>query len=100
MYKVPKQFVEPEEVKEFHRDSEKLGMLYDQDGWYITKEWCLKFKEHFNKNLVLAEGGDPWAQYNIGNMYFGGYLYSSQEAYEKNYEADLIEGSKWLEKAW
>jgi len=99
MYKAPIQFSEPEEVKDFHRDSEKLGILYDLNGWYITKEWSLIFKEHFNKILVLAEGRNPWAQYNIGNIYFGGYLYSSQEDFEKNYESDLIEGSKWFEKA-
>ncbi|NJN47163.1 MAG: sel1 repeat family protein, partial [Candidatus Competibacteraceae bacterium] len=54
---------------------------------------------HFNKLLKLAEAGDPWAQYNVGNMYFGGYLYSSEEDFKNNYETDIKKCSHWLEKA-
>lgn len=99
MYKTPEKFIEPEAVKEFHKDSEKLGMLQDNDNWYITPEWVECFKEHKNKIEILALNGDPWAQYNLGNIYFCGYLYSSLEEFTKHYEKDALTGSEWLEKA-
>jgi len=99
MYKAPEQFKIPTEVKEFQSDCESLGMIQDLDNWYITAEWRQKFKGHFEKLLKLAEAGDPWAQYNVGNMYFGGYLYSSEEEFKDNYETDIKECSRWLEKA-
>ncbi|TAK62244.1 hypothetical protein [Methylobacter sp.] len=99
MYEAPEQFTLPEEVKEFHKDCDSLGIVNDSENWYITPEWNLRFKEHFEKLLKLAESGEPWSQYNLGNIYLGGYLYSSLEEYEKNYENDVIIGSKWLEKA-
>ncbi len=74
-------------------------MVQDSDNWYITPDLCRKFKAHFKKLLKLAESDEPWAQYNLGNMYFGGYLYSSKNEFEPNYESDVIKGSKWLEKA-
>ena len=99
MYQTPKQFIEPEEVKEFHRDSEKLGMLQDNDHWYVTPKWVACFENHKNKIQILALNGDPWAQYNLGNIYFSGCLYSSLEEFQKHYEKDALVGSEWLEKA-
>lgn len=99
MYEAPAQFKIPEEVKEFHKDSESLGMLYDLENWYITQEWCQKFRIHLDRLLKLAESGEPWSQYNVGTIYLNGYLYDSMEEFEKNYKADAIIGSKWLEKA-
>lgn len=99
MYKAPEQFTVPEEVKEFHKDCDSLGMINDSENWYVTSEWSLKFKKHFDKLLKLAELGEPWSQYNLGNIYFSGYLYSSIQEFQKNYEHDAIIGSKWLEKA-
>ena len=99
MYKAPEQFAVPKEVKEFHKDCDSLGMISDSENWYVTPEWCQKFKKHFEKLLNLAESGEPWSQYNLGNMYLNGYLYSSMEEFQTNYENDVIAGSKWLEKA-
>lgn len=99
MYKAPEQFVIPDEVVAFHNDCEALGKVNDLENWYITTEWRLKFKEHETNLLKLAESGEPWSQYNLGTIYSSGYLYTSCEEFQKNYENELIEVSKWLEKA-
>ena len=99
MYKIPEQYPIPPEVTKFQNDCESLGMIQDLENWYVTLEWSEKFKYHFEKLLNLAENGEPWSQYNLGNIYFGGYLYSSKEEFEKNYENDAVVGSNWLEKA-
>ena len=99
MYKPPEQFKVPAEVKELDKDRDELGMMYDLENWYITHEWSEKFKGHLNKLLKLAEAGEPWSQYNVGIIYLLGYLYSSKEEYDKNFEKDALEGSKWLVKA-
>ena len=98
MYKAPEQFEIPNEVKEYQSDCEALGMIQDLEKWYVTPEWSQKFKKHWEALLNLAEAGEPWAQYNLGSMYFGGYLYSSRDDYEENYESDVMTGSYWLEK--
>ncbi len=99
MYEAPEQFKVPEEVKEFQKDCDSLGMVSDGKNWFVTPEWSRKFKAHYEKLLKLAESGEPWSQYNLGSMFILGYLYSSKEESEKNYEADVMSGSKWLEKA-
>ena len=99
MYKTPTQFDVPIEVNDFQCDRDKLGMICDLDNWYITEEWAKQFQTHLKRLLPLAESGNPWAQYNVGIIYFCGYLYSSQNAYEEHYEEDLIQCSLWLEKA-
>ena len=99
MYEIPKEYIVPKEVKDFQSDCDLLGMICDGNNWYITPEWAECFKKHLKKILPLAEAGDPWAQYNLGSIYTGGYQYSIQEEFESNYEADTLEGSKWLEKA-
>jgi len=99
MYKIPTQFVIPKEVEDFHNDCDNLGMINDMDNWYITTEWQFKFKQHLDKLLVLAELGDPWAQYNVGQLYSGGYIYSDEEEFKENYVSDVTIASKWLEKS-
>jgi hypothetical protein len=99
MYQAPKEFLVPTEVIDFQKDRDSLGVICDLDNWYITPEWSHKFMEHFKKLEILADSGEPWSQYNLGSIYLCGYLYSSEEKFEKNYELDLIAASKWLEKA-
>jgi len=96
MYTAPEGFEVPKEVKEFLTDTEKLGVIQDLENWYVTPEWCEKFQQHRAKLQELAEGGEPWSQYHLGNMFFSGYLYSSAEEFEKNYLADVERGSQYL----
>jgi hypothetical protein len=99
MYKTPIQFEVPVEVNDFQYDCDKLGMICDLDNWYITEAWAKRFQTHLEHLLALAESGNPWAQYNVGIIYCAGYLHGSQKAYEEHYEKDLIQSSRWLEKA-
>lgn len=99
MYSAPDEFEIPEAVKEYLSDAEDLGMVQDLENWYVTKDWCQKFKRHQEQLQRLAELGEPWSQYHLGNMLFTGYLYSSEEEFEKNYVADVEKGSQYLEMA-
>lgn len=99
MYKPPEGFEVPKEVDEFLNDSERLGAIQDLDNWYVTEDWCNKFKKHRDKLQQLADDGEPWSQYHLGNMYFSGYLHSSAEEFERSYFADVERGSQYLEMA-
>ena len=99
MYKAPEKFKIPNEVNDYLADCITLGMIQDLEHWYVTSKWTARFKEHSKKLLKLAETGEPWAQYHLGNMYFSGYFHSSREDFENHYESDVKIGSQWLEKA-
>jgi TPR repeat protein len=74
-------------------------MVNDSNHWYVTREWASKFMVHVESLRVLAVAGDPWAQYRLGNVYFLGVLYCSEQELIRNNEADTVKGSYWLEKA-
>lgn len=99
MYTAPEGFEIPREVEEFLKDSEELGVVQDLENWYVTPEWSQKFEMHLEQLKRLADSGEPWSQYHLGNMYFIGYLHSSSEDFEKNYMDEIERGSKYLEMA-
>ena len=92
-------FKVPKEVELFQEDTNRLGQVNDGKNWYVTEEWVEKFKAHLNNMLPLAEKGDPVAQYNVAVVYMCGYLHASEQSSIKAHKSDMVEMSKWLERA-
>jgi hypothetical protein len=88
-----------EETFAFERDCESLGMICDENNWYVTDEWAKKFRAHHTTLLVLAEAGNAIAQMYVATIYMVGYCYSNAADCELNLEKDHIEMSTWLERA-
>ena len=61
------------------------GPHEDADTAYVRKDYATALKLF----LPLAEQGDRWAQFRLGNMYFAG----------DGVPANYLEGLKWLSKA-
>ncbi|MGH1540023.1 MAG: hypothetical protein ACRBHB_06355 [Arenicella sp.] len=87
------------EVQSFLDDSKSLGAINGGENWYITENWALRFHEHLNTLLLLAEQNDPMSQYQVACIYYLGYLYTSEKEAIENYESDIEKASYWFEKA-
>ena len=87
------------EVQSFIDDSKKLGVINDGENWFITKKWALKFQEHLDALLLLAQQNDPMSQYQVACIYFSGYLYTSENEAIESYESDIKKASLWFERA-
>ena len=87
------------EVQLFLDDSRKLGPINDGENWYISEKWALRFEEHLDTLLVLAEKNDPMSQYQVACIYLSGYLYHDEKDSLENYETDIEKASFWFEKA-
>lgn len=92
-------YLAPDAVIAFRNDVDKLGVVNDQAGWYVTESWVEIFKTHLKALLPLAKGGDISAQYSVAVIYMCGYLHKSEEEMAANYESDQEQLSNWLEKA-
>ena len=99
MYKTPEQFLFPNEVADYRKYCDSVGLICDLNGWYVSVEKAAKFRVHLNKMLPMAEAGNPHAQYSVACIYMLGQIYDQEENYIKNYESDANQMSYWLEKA-
>ena len=97
MHKLTHMEIKPE-VQSFFDDSKSLGAISDGKNWYITESWALKFQEHLNTLLLLAEH-DPISQYQVACIYYSSYLYTSEKEAIESYESDIKKASFWFEKA-
>ena len=88
-----------DEVRDFREDRNKFGCVNDCEGWYVTEKWVKIFHAHLRRLLVIAKEGDALAQYEVGMIYFGGYLYVSEDEAMENYEKDLETATGWWIKA-
>lgn len=90
---------ETSEITAFWADCEALGAVCDVNNWHVTTEWADKFAQHLRSLFPLAEGGNALAQYYVAAIYMLGYCYTSAEEQAENYQRDMLEMSKWLERA-
>ena len=89
----------PVEVTEFRTDLETLGMVSDEDNWYVTEAWAEKFTGHLRRLAPLAEKGHVLAQYSVAVIYMFGLCYSNRNIAEESYQKDCLAMSQWLEHA-
>jgi len=92
-------FPAPEAVSAFQRDTETVGLVCDEHGWYITHEWATKFQAHLDALQPFASEGFVAAQYSIAVIYMLGYIYASESEFTSHQETDAEKIHFWLEKA-
>lgn len=92
---------ETSETLAFWRDTESLEVVNVSGIWIwpITEELAIKFQEHLQKLIPIAENGNVLAQYAVAAIYMLGYCYTSSEDQLANADHDLAEMTKWLVRA-
>jgi hypothetical protein len=85
----------------FWHDTESIEVVNDLGVciWPITKELAIRFQEHLQKIIPIAENGNVLAQYAVAAIYMSGCCYTSSEDQLANADNDLAEMTKWLVKA-
>jgi hypothetical protein len=92
---------ETSETIAFWHDTESIEVVNDLGVciWPITKELAIRFQEHLQKIIPIAENGNVLAQYAVAAIYMSGHCYTSSEDQLANADHDLAEMTKWLVKA-
>ncbi len=92
---------ETSETLAFWCDTESLEVVNISGIWIwpITEELAIKFRDHLQKLIPVAENGNVLAQYAVAAIYMAGYCYTSSEDQLANAEHDLAEMTKWLVRA-